>query len=295
MLKYATGRIPDLGSCQDWHPHTDEVKAMLAKVNVPLSGAVLPLSVNQEEFVTPFQDQKSLGCCGGMAGKRSLEFSDLKTFGSYTQVSPLFIYKMARFKAGLQGDSGVNLRNIMGALAMYGAPSEESWPFTDDPNKFDLMPDWTVGAEADKYRAINYMRLDTKDKTPIEVLDRIKRFLASGFGIIGGFTCYSSLDDKHVDETGEIPFPGVKEKITGGHAIFFHGYDDTKTIQNPVSGPQCTTRGALNMANSWNGWGYDRKKSLGWLPYDYVLKGAAEDFWVILGTQWLDQGGFGFQ
>jgi len=30
----------------------------------------------------------------------------------------------------------------------------------------------------------------------------------------------------------------------------------------------------------------------GWLPYDYVLRGLAEDFWTILKKEWVDTGEF---
>ena len=30
----------------------------------------------------------------------------------------------------------------------------------------------------------------------------------------------------------------------------------------------------------------------GWLPYEYVLKGLAEDWWAILESGWVDTGNF---
>ena len=37
------------------------------------------------------------------------------------------------------------------------------------------------------------------------------------------------------------------------------------------------------------GWG---ENGYGWLPYEYVLKGLADDFWSILKKEWLDTGEF---
>jgi len=34
------------------------------------------------------------------------------------------------------------------------------------------------------------------------------------------------------------------------------------------------------------------KRRMGWLPYEYVLKGMAEDFWTILKKEWIDTGSF---
>ncbi|OQC29213.1 MAG: hypothetical protein BWX71_00332 [Deltaproteobacteria bacterium ADurb.Bin072] len=33
-------------------------------------------------------------------------------------------------------------------------------------------------------------------------------------------------------------------------------------------------------------------RAMGWLPYDYVLKGLAEDWWALLKNEWIDTGEF---
>jgi C1A family cysteine protease len=46
-----------------------------------------------------------------------------------------------------------------------------------------------------------------------------------------------------------IPFPFLKEKIEGGHAITVVGYDDKMKIKNQYG--KVETTGALLIRNSW--------------------------------------------
>lgn len=88
---------------------------------------------------------------------------------------------------------------------------------------------------------------------------------------------------------GKIPFPCDGEKVEGGHAVVAVGYDDNLEISNPGCDGSSTT-GALLIRNSWGtAWGQD---GYGWLPYQYVEAGLAEDWWVVK-NEWVDTGRFG--
>jgi C1A family cysteine protease len=105
-----------------------------------------------------------------------------------------------------------------------------------------------------------------------------------------GFTVYSSISQ--ADTTGKIPFPVKREKILGGHAIVAVGYDENMKIKNTNPGG-VETKGALLIRNSWGtNWG---EKGYGWLPYDYVLKELAVDWWSSLKNEWVDTGVFGLK
>jgi len=101
-----------------------------------------------------------------------------------------------------------------------------------------------------------------------------------------GFTVYGSIE--MADDRGAIPFPSESERILGGHAVCAVGYDDKMDVTNPSS--RTATKGALLIRNSWGAsWG---DGGYGWLPYEYVRRGLAEDFWSVLKKDWVDTGVF---
>ena len=67
------------------------------------------------------------------------------------------------------------------------------------------------------------------------------------------------------------------------------GYDDGMVIQNTGPGGPKTT-GAFLIRNSWGtGWGMS---GYGWLPYEYVLRGQAVDWWSLIKAEWVNTGAF---
>jgi len=284
--KRGMGWIPDYPDFRDYTEGTEEVKSVLDLAR-PRKAKALPASVDLREWCSPIENQGNLGSCTAHAGAGVIEYYERKSFGRHLDASRLFLYKVTRNLMKLKGDTGAYLRTTMGAMVLFGVPPEDYWPYSDDEKKFDREPPGFCYAFAQNYQTIKYFRHDPSGISAEEVVRKVKTTLSGGHPAMLGFTVYNSIEQ--AEETGRIPFPSGKEKIEGGHAIVAVGYDDRMKIKNRYGGVETT--GAFLIRNSWGkGWG---EKGYGWLPYEYVLKGLAEDFWSVLKKEWVDTGVFG--
>jgi C1A family cysteine protease len=262
------------------------------KIDKTLKGPALPASVDLRPWCPPVEDQKHLGSCTANAAAGIVEYMEKRANGQFIDASRLFIYKTTRDFLGLRGDSGATLRGTMGALVLFGTPPEKYWPYTDQnlacPQGWDCEPSAFLYAFGQNFQALKYFRLDPAGSTPQQVLAQIKTGLAAGLPAMFGFTVYSSISQ--AQSTGKIPFPGPKESVLGGHAVVAVGYDDATKIVN--TNGNVTTTGALLIRNSWGpSWG-----PFGgylWMPYDYVMKGLAADWWSIISEEYVNCGQFG--
>jgi len=284
--KRGMGWIPDYPDIRDFTEKTEEVRTVLHPTR-PAKAKSLPVSADLREWCSAVEDQGNLGSCTAHAGAGIIEYYERKSFGRHLEASRLFLYKVTRNLMKSKGDTGAFLRTTMGAMVLFGAPPEDYWPYSDDEKKFDQEPPAFCYAFALNYQTIKYFRHDPPGTKAEETLQRVKTYLSQGHPAMFGFTVYNSIEQ--AGAAGKIPFPSPKEKIEGGHAISAVGYDDRMKIKNGYGGAETT--GALLIRNSWGKeWG---EKGYGWLPYEYVLKGLAEDFWSILKKGWSDTGAFG--
>jgi len=266
---------------------TESVKKMISKIGVTkASGVGLPAAVDLRPWFSPIENQGALGSCTANAGVGIVEYFERRAFGKHIDASRLFLYKVTRTMSHWTGDTGAFLRTTMGALVIFGVPPEEYWRYVIAD--FDKEPSPFCYAYAQNYQAISYYRLDPMGKPRPDLLNRIKTNLTAGLPSMFGFTVYSSYGQAAT--SGKFPFPTAGEKVVGGHAIVAVGYDDNMKIKNTNPGATETT-GALLIRNSWGtGWGMN---GYGYLPYDYVLKGLAVDWWSLLKNEWVNSGQFG--
>ncbi len=291
---FALGWIPDYPDFRDYTEETAEVREMLTgtglspgkKEKRTRRSEIPPAAVDLREWCSPVEDQGRLGSCTAHAGVGIIEYYERKSFGRHIDASRLFLYKVTRNLMKMRGDTGAYLRSTIGAMVLFGVPPEEHWPYSDGPDEFDQEPPAFCYSFAQNYKTIKYYRHDPPSASPGDILDRVKTYLAAGHPAMFGFTVYSSIEQ--AADSGRIPFPSPRDKIEGGHAVMSVGYDDTMTIKNRYG--QEESRGALLIRNSWGRrWG---ENGYGWLPYDYLKKGLAEDFWSVLKKEWVDTGQF---
>lgn len=302
------GWLKDLPDYRDNTPSTDEltpkqeargvketVSDILSRVHTkgkkgarsgkPAKAAAVPTKVDLRQWCSPIDDQGHLGSCTAHAGTGLYEYFERRAFGKYVDASRLFLYKATRNLLGWTGDSGGYLRTMMGAMALFGLPPEKYWPYVE--NKYDEELTAFLYSYAQNFQALLYYRLDGLGVTKPQLLEKIKDSLRNGLPLVFGFTCYSSLQ---LADDGKIPFPDKKETVDGGHAVMTVGYDDTMKIVNPGNRSIVTT-GAIMIRNSWGtGWG---DGGYGWLPYEYILRGIADDWWSMTKAEWIDTEQFG--
>ncbi len=307
--EHGMGWLPDYPDIRDYDESREEIRGLIDAKEAPLRAAGgrsnkshttnqavlseriraadLPASVDLREFCSPVEDQGRLGSCTANAGAGIIEYYERRAFGHYIEASRLFLYKVTRNLMKARGDTGAYLRTTIGAMALFGVPPETHWPYTDDEGAFDREPSAFCYAFAQNYQAIKYFRHDPPGEKPAVALKRLKTYLSEGHPAMFGFSVYSSIEQAAKD--GRIPFPTKRERVEGGHAIVAVGYDDKMNIKNKTGAEETT--GAFLIRNSWGqGWG---DQGYGWLPYEYLMRGLAEDFWTVLNKEWVDAGEFG--
>ena len=299
-LVLGTGWVPEDPDPRDFGHDHPSVAAFLERVGIGpglRSGQKLPHRVDLRRWCPPVRFQGGYNDCTANVVAELVEFFEKKTHGKSLRVSRLFLYKVARNLLSLEGNVGVYIRQVMGVLKLVGVPSEKYWPYlkggtfatpTSKDPRLDAEPTALSYALARDYRAISYYRLDaTRRRKGGSLLRLAKAHLAADIPFVFGFPLFESIRQSR--KTGRVPYPSRGEKRLGNHAVLAVGYDDRLRIHNRRPG-SAETVGALLVQNSWsNGWG---ERGFGWIPYEFIRRGRARDFWVLIRADWVDTGQF---
>lgn len=245
-----------------WRPgHVDprDLKMTVSATPLPPSASVRKI------YQPPVRDQGELGSCTANAGSEAAGFMiHCETTKPDPMFSRLDLYAITRTVEGtpLSEDSGCQVRDVFKSMAKYGVCLESEWPY--DVSVFNRLPPRTLMTEALKHRAVQYLACPS--------LAAIKACIVAKFPAIGGFSCFESLQSDSTSRTGDVPLPAANEQQIGGHCIYFDGYDDA--ADDGAGG-----KGMLHFQNSWSeAWG---DGGCGRLPYAYVTRGLASDFWTL--------------
>jgi C1A family cysteine protease len=219
-----------------------------------LTGKTRPRVV--ENWFPPVIDQGALGSCGPCAAITLMHSVIVQNnMSEWKMRSPLALYYMVREACGqVAEDAGVDNRIMLSVMAKAGVPSESLWPYDED--RWNVKPGIEAYRDAERHQILEYHL--------VEGLEEMLQCLAEGYAFIGGMPVYESFEV--VGPGGYIPMPGPKEKMLGGHDMYYCGYDDHRQI---ISGQ-----------NSWGKeWG---KEGRFFLPYEYAAKALAGCYTITL-------------
>jgi C1A family cysteine protease len=246
-----TGYIPDLPSEKDWAYSRKKGLRIPDTVYIP---------------TPPVQHQYAVGSCAWKALTLAMEDAQVLSGNkNWWYLSALFGYYQYRLRyADVDEDDGCYLRFCMELAREIGVCRESLWPYEDGSN-WDVEPPEECLEEAKNHKIESYWRLDPIGVSKNMIIDNMLACMAEGYGFVGGVLVYDSFMSDYTERTGIISMPNPKvERLQGGHAVFFNGYDLNDEV--------------FHGQNSWGPlWG---KKGRFIIPFDY-LTNFGQDYWTV--------------
>jgi C1A family cysteine protease len=224
----------------------------------------LPAKVDLHDLERPIDTQGMQGSCVAQSISANFEMVRAKDFGAGNpgdafDASRAFIYYEARKRQGWEReDSGCYIRDGVRVCVEQGVPIEFNFPY--DPAVYDQAPPAEVYGQARHFQVTEYLRLRNR------YVEELLTCLADGYSFVGGLTLYESFESDAVARTGMVPMPKRRERMLGGHAVCFTGYD--------------LKAERFRVRNSWGtGWG---DGGYFYLPFNYAeSEYLAADFWSL--------------
>jgi C1A family cysteine protease len=216
----------------------------------------LPDEIDLRPDAPAVRDQGQLGSCTGFGCTGALMYLRKAQGCPDHALSPLFVYYNERvIEATVDSDSGAQIRDGNTVLKKLGVPREELWPY--DVDRFAEKPPQDAYDEALSDQVVKSWRVDVNP-------DQVMAALAQKLPVVIGISVYASFESDKVAKDGMVPMPRRGERLEGGHCIWACGYNKTHRL--------------LICQNSWGNWadgGYF------YLPFDYLDRRLAADFWAL--------------
>ncbi len=196
-----------------------------------------------------------------------IEHFERRASGRSLELSRGFLtYAAQRYAAAAGGT--VTLRTVLKAARQCGFTEEK---YFSTPNSA-AAPDALTFHLAHSLKRMRYFRLDGPDATGEVILRRLRAYLTAGFPTAFGFAVSNSDDaDPH------IWCPTTMDDNFGGTAAIAVGFGDRLRIRSD--------KGALLIRGNWRP--RQQAPEYGWLPYSFVRRRLALDFWTVLTRAWL--------
>ena len=276
FLPRGLGWRPDVPDFRDFSPDHITVGDHLDRLNERHRAVGEAENVDlREYFVRDAPNQAGLNASSAFACSAIVEYFEYRALGRFIEPSAIFLSQAAtRLQPG-GCPLCCGLRNTLKAMVRLGMPSEDQWSgfaSTGDEEPTDPV----LFAFSEFYRSICYLRLDQPGASDADTLRDVKSFLRGGFPVAFGFAVPDSLT-----YDADIAYRPTFDSIRGGQAAVALGYDDNRMT---------AAKGALLIRCSWGTeWG---DQGYGWLPYAFVEKRLALDFWTLIKPDWLASGEF---
>lgn len=207
---------------------------------------------------SPVRDQGQLGSCTGFATCAAVEHLRRTDADQWSTIySPLFVYYHARKAINLVSeDTGAYIRDAVKSVSRIGVAPESQWMYYEVHNTFDDEPSERAMKEATRWKLGGYYAVNS--------LAELRRALANGYPVVGGFVCFDNLSSPYTWNTGIIQMPSGT--MAGAHAVCFVGYDDNTKL--------------VKFKNSWGTYWGD--EGYGYLPYAFFEQNYVFDMWALI-------------
>jgi C1A family cysteine protease len=275
FLPRGLGWRPDVPDFRDFSPDHVTVREHFVRLNERHRASDETENVDLREFfVRDPPNQANVNASSAFACSAIVEYFEYRALGRFIEPSAYFLSQAAaRLQSG-GCTSCCGLRNTLKAMVRLGMPSEDQW--SDFASGASEPTDPVLFAFSDYYRSICYLRLDQPSSSGADALRDIKAFLRAGFPVAFGFAVPDSLT-----YDADIAFRPTFDSVRGGQAAVAVGYDDNRMT---------AAKGAVLLRCSWGTeWG---EHGYGWLPYVFLEKRLALDFWTLIKPDWLASGEF---